>query len=206
MDADLNAAMDAITFTSASGEGFDSFALDIESLEVKDPVERTAALLKLSRKLREKAGAEYPLGAITPNPMRLKNEPGYWPDFPYAELSRLYDVLLPMNYFGAVAEAANKGGAFRYTLEGIRLIRASADRPGVPIHVIGGLAEDITSPESQGFLKAVEKGDAIGFSLYNWTTTGDADWIELQAAVEAGLTVGVGASPGAPGASSPAAP
>lgn len=195
VQADLDASLEAIEFTSDAGEGFDSFALDIESLEVKDPVERTEALLRLSRQLRDEVGEDYPLGAITPNPMRLANEASYWPAFPYAELSRLNDVLLPMNYFGAVSEAANKSGAFGYSMDGTRLIRKGADRPGVPIHQIGGLAEDITAPELQGFLKAVERGDAIGYSLYNWTTTGDADWIELEAAVAAGLTVGVGQSP-----------
>ena len=195
VDGDLQKSLAAIRFTTDGGEGFDGFALDIEALLVHDPAQRTDALLRLSRRLRAEAGPDYPLGAITPNPMRLVQEHNYWPNFPYSELSTLYDVIMPMDYFGAVAEASNKAGTFRYTMQGIRVIRTNSANLGVPIHVIGGLAEDITGPELEGFLKAVDKGQAIGYSIYNFTTTSDADWAGLQSAVDAGLTNGVGASP-----------
>jgi len=195
LDQDLQRSIEAIRFQTSAGEGFDGFALDIEAMLVRDPGQRTDALLKLSRKIRAEVGPAYPLGAITPNPMRLAQERNYWPDFPYSELNTLYDVIMPMDYFGAVAEASNKAGAFKYTLQGIRVIRSASANPGVPIHVIGGLAEDITGPELEGFLKAVDKGQAIGYSVYNFTTTGDADWAGLQSAVDAGLTNGVGATP-----------
>lgn len=195
VDQDLQKSVEAMRFTTTAGEGFDGFALDIEALLVRDPAQRTDALLRLSRKVRAEAGPDYPLGAITPNPMRLVQEANYWPGFPYSELSTLYDVIMPMDYFGAVAEASNRSGAFRYTMQGIREIRAGSANPGVPIHVIGGLAEDITGPELEGFLKAADKGQAIGYSLYNFTTTGDADWTGLRSAVDSGLTNGVGKSP-----------
>ncbi len=179
---DLDYSMAAIRFQSEGGDRFDSFGLDIEAREVKDPTKRSKILVKLSRQIRDAAGADYPLGAITPNPMRIEHELGYWPGFPYAEIAKLYDVIVPMDYFGAVDEAADKSGAFRYTLDGIRLIREGSDRLSVPIHVIGGLAEDVTAPELRGFLKAARKGRAIGWSLYNFTTTGDADWAELESA------------------------
>ncbi|MEX0991731.1 MAG: hypothetical protein WD004_05610 [Actinomycetota bacterium] len=179
---DLEYSMAAIDFESEGGDRFDSFGLDIEAREVKDPAERSKILVKLSRQIRDAAGEDYPLGAITPNPMRIEHELGYWPGFPYAEIAMLYDVIVPMDYFGAVDEAADKSGAFRYTLDGIRLIREGSDRLSVPIHVIGGLAEDVTAPELRGFLKAAHRGRAIGWSLYNFTTTGDADWAELEAA------------------------
>jgi hypothetical protein len=195
IDQDLQKSLAAIGFTTAEGEGFDGFAMDIEAMLIHDPTQRTNALLRLSRKIRAEVGPNYPLGAITPNPMRLMGERNYWPDFPYPELSILYDVIMPMDYFGAVAEASNKAGAFKYSIQGLREIRAGAVTPGVPIHVIGGLAADITGPELEGFLKAVDKGKAIGYSVYNFTTTGEADWAGLQSAVAAGLTNGVGATP-----------
>ncbi len=179
---DLDYSMAAIEFESEDGDRFDSFGLDIEAREVKDPAERSTILVRLSRQIRDAAGDDYPLGAITPNPMRIEHEPGYWPRFPYVEIATLYDVIVPMDYFGAVDEAADKSGAFRYTLDGIRLIREGSDRLSVPIHVIGGLAEDVTAPALRGFLKAARRGRTIGWSLYNFTTTGEADWAELEAA------------------------
>lgn len=181
LKADVAAARAAIEFRSPNGDGFDSFAPDIEAREIRDIDERNAALLRYSREVRAFAGADYPLGAITPNPMRIAHERGYWPGFPYGELSIIYDAFVPMNYFGAVPSAGNKSGAFRYTREGIHLIREGSVNPGVPIHVIAGLAQDVTGPELRGYLKAVSKGGAIGWSVYNFTRTGEADWEVMQA-------------------------
>ncbi|MGH2684050.1 MAG: hypothetical protein ACRDJP_01095, partial [Actinomycetota bacterium] len=90
---DFGWSMAAVNFTSPAGERFDSFALDIEVTVVTDPAERADRLLQLSGQLRGAVGPSYPLGAITPSPLR---SPGYWPVFPDAELARLYDVYLPM--------------------------------------------------------------------------------------------------------------
>ena len=183
---DLELSMAAIEFESENGERFDSFGMDIESVEVADPAARTAALLRLSRQLRAEVGEEYPLGAITPNPVRVATDTPYWPGFPYAELARIYDVMVPMIYFGAVAEG--KQHAFEYTREGIRIVRAGVKDPGVPIHAIGGLGESLTPAEVRGFLKAAHREDAIGASIYNYSTTSDADWVELADAPHPDLT------------------
>lgn len=183
---DLDLSMAAIAFESENGERFDAFGMDIESVEVRDPAERTAALLRLSRLLRVEVGADYPLGAITPNPVRVATDTPYWPAFPYAELARIYDAFVPMIYFGAVAEGRQH--AFEYTREGIRIIRAEANDPGVPIHAIGGLGEALTPAEVRGFLKASHRGHAIGASIYNYSTTSDTDWIELADAPHPDLT------------------
>lgn len=205
--ADLQHTLDAIAFRAPSGQGYDAFGIDIEPGLEPDPAIRTDALLALSRKVRAEVGPDYPLGAISPNPMRIKLESSYWPAFPYEELSRNYDAFLPMDYFGAVADASNKQGAFRYTRDGIRLIREGANRLSVPIHVIGGLSEDVTEPELAGFLKAIERGDAVGFSLYTYSTTGENDWPMLtEAARNMSLPSPGGASAGPASATPTASP
>ena len=96
---DERRALAAIRFRSASGQRFDSFALDIEASLVKPIWLRTQRLLRLSARLRTDAGPHYALGAITPGPVGLRRHPHYWPRFPYRALARVYDAFLPMAYF-----------------------------------------------------------------------------------------------------------
>jgi hypothetical protein len=128
----------AIAFTTPRGDRFDGFALDIESAAVRDPARRTDRLIRLSDRLREVAGERYPLGAIVPSPVRLADDEAYWPGFPWGELARTYDAVLPMTYFtfrvhGPAATAA-------HVAEVVAEIRAGVGSDAVPIHVIGGLA------------------------------------------------------------------
>ncbi|HKE53251.1 MAG TPA: hypothetical protein VKC55_00595 [Actinomycetota bacterium] len=68
---DLRRTMRSIHLRTDAGNAFDSFALDIESPEVRRPSVRTRRLLRLSETIRREAGAEYPLGAIVASPHRL---------------------------------------------------------------------------------------------------------------------------------------
>ena len=94
---DLHRAVRTIRFETPSGNRFDSFALDIESSEVRRPDLRTARLLRMSAAIRRAAGDEYPLGAIVTSPDRLvRTDPHFWPGFPWRRLAGTYDVFLPM--------------------------------------------------------------------------------------------------------------
>src|SRR6266508_6834450 len=96
---DVHRSLGAIRYRTPLGNGFDSFALDIESDAVDRPVRRTRRLLSLSERLRGAVGRSYPLGAIIPSPRRLQADVLYWPYFPYQRLADVYDVFLPMTYF-----------------------------------------------------------------------------------------------------------
>jgi hypothetical protein len=88
LDRDLNRALAAIDFVTSGGERFDSFGLDIESPEVRDPSVRTARMVRLSWRIRERVGSSYPLAAIVPSPYAMELIPTYWPRFPFVELAR----------------------------------------------------------------------------------------------------------------------
>ena len=55
--------------------------------------------MRLSSDIRDLAGPGYPLGAIVPSPVRLRDDLAYWPGFPWHELALTYDAILPMTYF-----------------------------------------------------------------------------------------------------------
>jgi hypothetical protein len=174
---DVHRALGAIRYRTPLGNGFDSFALDIESDAVDRPVRRTRRLLSLSDRLRAAVGRSYALGAIIPSPRRLQADVLYWPHFPYQRLADVYDVFLPMTYF--TFRVSGRFGARWYTAGNIDLIRQQTEDRSVAIHVIGGIGGDATKEETAGFVDAVRGRRAIGGSYYTFPITRPADWSKL---------------------------
>jgi hypothetical protein len=175
---DLRRARTATRFRTANGERFDSFALDIEATAVRDAAERNRRLLTLSRRLRAEVGAGYPLGAIIPSPVGMMLLPRYWPHFPYAELARVYDVVVPMAYYSY--RARGRAAVTRYIQTSIGIIRRASGDAAVPVHVIGGLAGRTTAGDVAAFVQAATACGAYGLSLYDFDTTTRSMWPLLQ--------------------------
>jgi hypothetical protein len=174
---DLVRSMRAIRFRSPSGEGFDSFALDIEASIVDPASKRSKRLLTLSRKIRARVGPGYPLGAITPSPYRMERG-NTWDGFPFDRLAEFYDVFLPMSYFTFHVEGEQR--AHDEVAASIPIIRERTGDPTIPIHVIGGIADRAAGPEVRGMVHASREHGVIGASLYNWSLSREHDWAELR--------------------------
>jgi hypothetical protein len=177
-DLEFQRSMAAIDLRTREGETFDSFAMDIESPAVQPPAERTRRLLALSARIRATVGQNYRLGAIIPSPRGMQKHPGYWPDFPYQQLMATYDVFLPMTYF--TWRVSGLAGARRYSTMCINIIRRETGDPNVPIHIIGGISNDATTPETRGFVGAVRQEHVWGASYYGFAGTTRAQWRELR--------------------------
>lgn len=171
---DLERSVKAIRFRTAAGQAFDGFALDIEATEVGDDRERARRVIELSRDIRRAAGPGYPLGAIVPSPLRSSS---YWPVLPMAGLAEIYDVMLPMAYW--TGQENDRAGAERYIARSMKIVR-SETRQDVPIHMIGGLAEDAGPGEIQGFVNAVRRARVLGSSMYDANSTTDDGWAILE--------------------------
>ena len=177
---DLHRAVRTIRFETRSGNGFDSFALDIESAEVRRPSLRTARLLRMSAAIRRAAGGEYPLGAIVVSPDRLvRTDPYFWPGFPWRELAETYDVFLPMTYY--TYRVKGPRAAASYTAQNVRILRQQTVGLNVPIHVVGGISFDATGAETQGFVHTVLERDVIGASYYTFSGITLDQWKALSA-------------------------
>lgn len=175
---DYRRSMAAINFRTPNGQEFDSFALDIESFEVRDVAERSARLLQLSARIRKAVGRDYPLGAIVISPVATHRVPSGWPGFPYRALARYFDVFLPMGYYSYRTDGAT--AAFNYTRDTLQLLRKDTRNQKLPIHAIGGEAEFTDGPEAKAFVDAVKRFDAIGASLYDFDTSGPEDWKYIE--------------------------
>ena len=176
---DLHRTMRSIALRTTKGNAFDSFALDIESPEVRRPIVRTRRLLRLSEEIRRRAGAEYPLGAIVASPHRLvRTDPYFWPGFPWRRLAELYDVMLPMTYY--TYRVRGPADAAWYTAQNVQIIRQETSGMKVPIHVVGGISFDATGPETQGFVRTVEHKHVIGASYYTFPGITLDQWKALR--------------------------
>ncbi len=117
---DFRRTMRAIRFRTIDGDGFDSFALDIESRLVRSPARRTSRLLWLRRPRSVVCGAF--VRARGDRSVRAKDSarPRVLARFPYRGLARSFDVFLPMTYFAYGPKGA-RGRAD--TLYDVALIR-----------------------------------------------------------------------------------
>jgi hypothetical protein len=175
-------ALGAVRFLTESGDGFDGFALDIETApdSPASAALRTRRVLRVSRRLRRAVGPWYPLGAIIPSPSGLDMPHGraWWPDFPYRQLNRLYDAFLPMGYYTYHGQSAAE--AYRDTRRNFEILRAQTADPDVAIHMIGGGGGDSGYAEGRAFTRAVNRFGAIGASMYDHVTMGAEDWRALR--------------------------
>ncbi|MGH2764298.1 MAG: hypothetical protein ACRDKA_00030 [Actinomycetota bacterium] len=176
---DLRRSMAAVRFRTPGGERFDSFALDIEASVVDPPSRRSKRLMALSRRIRARAGPGYALGAVIPSLVGIELAGDYWPKFPYRKLDAIYDVFVPMGYFTYHVSGARK--VHDETAQNIRMIRQATGNPTVPIHVIGGIADEANAAEMRAFVQATREHGVLGASLYNWSLTRGHDWAELAA-------------------------
>ena len=172
---DLRRSLRAINYRTPSGERFDSFGLDIEATHVGDISLRNDRLLALSRRIRNAAGPSYPLSAITPDPIAST----YWPNFPWKETAKIYDVMVPMGYFTFRAHGFKQ--VREYTADNIKKIRAETGDRDVPIHVIGGIADEAGPMDLKGFVKASREHAVMGASLYDYPITSRRSWYEMRA-------------------------
>jgi hypothetical protein len=175
LDRDLNWSMAAISFASPAGERFDGFGLDIEVTEVDDDRLRADRVVELSRRIRDAAGASYPLAAIVPNPLR---SPSYWPVFPDRALADIYDAYLPMTYWSY--HVGGETETESYVARALAEVRRNTGRPDLPIHVIGGIADAAGGAEIGAFVRAANEAGVVGASLYDVDTSGSEDWAALR--------------------------
>lgn len=176
---DVKRSLAAIRFRTPAGNRFTGFGLDIESPTVADAALRTERLIAESASLRTGAGESYPLAAIIPQPRGMLHNPSYWPGFPYQNLAATYDVMMPMTYFSWHTHGTN--GAHQIVNQNIELIRQNVGDDHVPIHVIGGIAQESTPEATLGFVRSVRENGIIGASFYTWPGITKSQWKVLSA-------------------------
>jgi hypothetical protein len=161
------------------GQGFDAIAVDIEFTDAVELAARNEALIDLSRQLRA-AVPDMELGAIVLPPVVTDVlNTAYWPQFPWAELSDLYDVWLPMAYWSNRSEEGFTDPHW-YVAENIARVRRHLGDPCAVVSVIGGYDVQETAEDYAAMVRAATEQRAIGISVWDWPTTPPSAWPSLR--------------------------
>jgi hypothetical protein len=94
---------------------------------------------------------------------------GWWPDFPYRELSKYMDAWMPMAYWSyrRAGSFPEWGDPYRYTLESVTRLRTLTGRPDLPVHPIGGEGTGMTTADVDAMARAMVDSRSIGGSVYD---------------------------------------
>ncbi|MFA9430601.1 hypothetical protein [Egicoccus sp. AB-alg2] len=205
-DADLG-RLQAILDFSYEGHQFDGVAVDIEDVRaVPDAQERNERLTALSAALGEAADGR-PVGAIVPAPVLLEDvNPALWPDFPWADLAPHYGAWLVMNYWTGRTESSGWRDAYRYTVENVVRLRARLTDDRVPVHLVGGVADEASDEDYARFASALAELDPVGASLYDFRTSSVSGLLTLRRLGADGVWGGDGLREGGDGVQPPATP
>lgn len=174
LDRDIRRSLVVLEHKTPGGHQFDGYAPDIETREEVggNAARYHAGVAEFSNRLR----AQLPnavIGAIVDDAKNNLRAPDRHAGFPWAEISKNYDVVLPMAYW-SVTKGRNGGcgtqyDANAYIREVVSLTRGymGSDRP---IHPIGGIADCVTESEVIGYVEAAN-AVGIGGSFYDYATT-----------------------------------
>jgi hypothetical protein len=165
------------------GVGFDGIGLDLESNELADIPLRNRRAAAFARKVRALVGDSTPIGAIVYPAVQLEVlNTALWPDFPYKAVNPSVDLWMPMSYYTYRSSESGLRNAFRYTVDSVERLRRRVGAD-VPVHLIGGLAEDSTPEDYLDMTRAATATSALGWSVYDYATTGSWAWPYLRGSV-----------------------
>jgi hypothetical protein len=183
------ATMKQIVKLRVDGERFDGIGLDLESNEVADVALRNRRTVAFAARVRKLVGSSVPLAAIVYPAVQLEVlNTTLWPDFPYQAVNRSVDLWMPMSYYTYRSTESGLRSPYRYTVDSVdRLRKHIGDQ--VPVHIIGGLAEDSTPDDYLDMQRAAQATDALGWSIYDYATTGSWAWPYLRGAVPVPTTL-----------------
>jgi len=180
LDADEQFVREVADF-SVDGRGFDGITLDLESRVVEDVADRNGRVVEITRRARDVIDEDIALGAAVYTAVHLEViNPAFWPDFPYEQLGDLVDVWLPMAYHTDREEESGYRDGYAYGHESVMRLRDNLDDEDAEVHLIGGIADQITPTDIERFLEAVDRTGAVGWSLYDFVTTSSAAWPYLR--------------------------
>jgi hypothetical protein len=188
--ADDIATMKQIVKLRAGGERFDGIGLDLESSEVADITVRNQRTVAFAKQVRKLVGDSVPVAAIVYPAVQLEVlNTTLWPSFPYQAVNKSVDLWMPMSYYTYRSSESGLRSPYRYTVDSVDRLRERVGDPDVPVHIIGGLAEESTPDDYLDMVRAADATDALAWSVYDYVTTGSWAWPYLRGNVPVPTTV-----------------
>ena len=179
--ADDMATMRKILALRVGGERVDGLGLDLESSQEADIRLRNQRTVAFARRVRKLAGSSMPISAIVYPAVQIEVlNTTLWPDFPYRGVDRYVNAWMPMSYYTYRSADSGLRSPYRYTVDSVDRLRQRLGDEHAPVHLIGGLAEDSTPDDYLDMTRAAHATDALGWSVYDYATTGSWAWPYLR--------------------------
>ncbi len=170
------------TYRTGYKQRFDGVGIDIEYKgQMSSLTAWNSAVAEHAQKVRRTLGSGAPVAAITPAPLGMAVRPSAWAGFPWKSLAAVSNVFMPMGYWSYRTGCPSNPShcAYGYTKGNVTETRRLTGRPTVPVHVIGGVGDGITSTQVWDFVRGAKDARAYGGSLYDYRTTASSYWTPL---------------------------
>ncbi|MDQ1431405.1 MAG: hypothetical protein QOF40_2007 [Actinomycetota bacterium] len=175
--ADDLTTMKQILALRAGGEKVDGIGLDLESTDVADIPLRNQRTVAFAKRVRKLVGSSMPVAAIVYPAVQLEVlNTTLWPAFPYMGVAKSVDLWMPMSYYTYRSNESGLRNAYRYTVDSVDRLRRHLGDDAAPVHIIGGLAAESTPDDYLDLERAARATDALGWSVYDYVTTGSWAW------------------------------
>lgn len=189
---DLANSEAVLSFKTPSGQHFDGLALDIEDKSNfgYNVFGFDSAVSTFSDKLRAAVGPKQALGAITVDAVNDERAPSAWVGFPWPEIAKDYDVVMPMAYWSVTKPSSTclsiQDDAGDYVRR-VDSLTTSLMGKAKPMVILGGIGDCNTLNEVQEYVTAGKSLGTLGAGIYSFETVernpaGAKMWAALQAA------------------------
>ena len=180
MNIDVRRTVAIARYRSPEGHHFDALGIDIEYKgKTASLSEFNAGIVTHLDRVRSGAGSSFTIAAIVPSPIGMAVSPSSWTGFPWSAIGTRAHVVLPMAYWSYRTDCPSNPAhcPYRYGLDNVTESRRLT---GLPVHIIGGVGDNVTAGEVRDFVAGTRAAKAYGGSLYDYRTTASSYWPYLE--------------------------
>jgi hypothetical protein len=172
----------AIKNYSSDGERFDAVGVDIEYREEVAGQTWNDRVVQHLNQVRQQI-PKATVAAITPPPLQMEVAPAYWAGFPWKKIAAKVDAWVLMAYWHPRdCNAEPDHCPEPYARVNAQRFRSLSDAAIMPLHLAGGVANEVTAGEVRDFVSGATASDAVGISIYDVVTMrGTGFWSLLRA-------------------------
>lgn len=178
---DVNRTVRIAEYRSPDGERFDALGVDIEYKGATETLDEfNVGISSHLKQVRARVGA-YRIASIVPAPVAMARSPSSWTGFPWARIGEYSDVVMPMAYWSYRLADGSCASDPKYCAPeyGSENARRAANKTGLPVHIIGGIGDGVTTGQVRDFVDGSLDQAVIGGSMYDYRTTKSRFWVEL---------------------------
>ena len=180
MDTDVRRTVAIAKYRSPAGQKFDALGIDIEYKGKTSSLSEfnSDIVIHLDR-VKKGAGSSFAIAAITPAPLGMAVSPSSWTGFPWAAIGQRAHVVMPMAYWSYRTDCSTNPDHCPYGYA-VGNVEQSHALTGLPVHIIGGVGDSVSTSEVSQFVSGTLHTNAYGGSLYDYRTTAASFWPYLE--------------------------